>query len=49
MHSNIVVIVDVFAVKYVFGLQKKNYPNAHILMVEGTVQYALEDVKGKHI
>lgn len=49
MHTNIVVIVDVFAVKYAFGLQEKNYLNAHILGVEEVVQNALEDVVGKHI
>lgn len=49
MHINIVVIVDVFVAKYVFGLLEKNYLNVHILMEEEDAQNALEIVKEKHI
>jgi hypothetical protein len=49
MHINIVVIVDAFAAKYVFGLMKKNYLNAYILMIEEDAQNALKIVKEEHI
>ena len=48
-HANIVLIADVFVVKNVLGLQRRNFQNAHFSLVVGAVLYVPENVEEKRI
>lgn len=48
-HINSVIIVYVYAIKYVLGLKERYFLNVHILMMEGAAQSVQEIVQEKLI